>query len=336
MNKLQIIYSLFVFFLCSYLFGADDDNWKIRGGVFSTESEINISVFPDRVSEELNEFFPGYIDGFVKEDDSGNIGGRTGNWGYQSEEQITARPDYVRYQKIEGAELKQGYASAGKRFKNQGVFLEFGRILDEESNWLFQGKLHFFRKDIRMHNTLRYNTVGTYYDYPLDGVVPPEAPYEGRYVQTPGVPRLGVDPEKTPYSGGEEFTQLQDLNFESTVLDLSISLARKLIEIDRFIFLIQAGGGVEMSRIKIEFQNQANVLGTNIINEKDVFNHSAIYDYYVFGGLKMSYYLSEEKQWRFSLGLDYRMGLDDLNIMNNHVNLSKREVRYHFGFGKAF
>jgi len=136
-----------------------------------------------------------YDDGYVHVDSSGNAGGETWNWGYQSAPQV------------QGDTLTMHSGSAtinGTLNQNDnpaiGFDLAFGRNLGAVpgGKWGLQAAFDF--SDISIHNNDTLTGTGTQISdaFSLGGAIPPMAPYAGSFAG-PGA-LLGDTPNRTTAS----------------------------------------------------------------------------------------------------------------------------------------
>lgn len=142
-----------------------------------------------------------YDDGYVRVDSSGNLGGRTSNWGYQNSSQVAG--DAMQFHAIHSSS-----STAVADDPQYGAELTYQRVLgrvfsSSSANWGLEVGLGYTDLD------LRKNTDGTAPvttdTYPLNGVLPPGPGYNGPF-DGPG-PLLGDTPTRTTTSANRRSRQ---------------------------------------------------------------------------------------------------------------------------------
>lgn len=131
-----------------------------------------------------------YQDGYVARDSSGNVGDRTWYWGYANNNQIA------------GDNLLLSHSVAGpvQDIKNEpqaGLEVSYSRQLGDYqgTKWGIEGTFDYMELDFRAHGLANPQVLAVD-AFPLNGVVPPLAPYSGSYAG-PG-PLLGATPTRYP------------------------------------------------------------------------------------------------------------------------------------------
>lgn len=124
-----------------------------------------------------------YDDGYNRVDSSGNAGGYTWYWGYQSP------------QSVQGGNLVlQSYSSPANAVSNDrqddpqhGLEISYSRELYRKKSWRagLEGAFGYSLISIADSHNLRANVYRTNDSFALGGVVPPQAPYNGTF-QGPG------------------------------------------------------------------------------------------------------------------------------------------------------
>ena len=134
-----------------------------------------------------------YDDGFVRVDGSGNRGGLTWNWGYQSAAQIAGNDTVLMHATAAPANL----ASSAQSDPQWGGEFFYKRRLARQSwgAWGVETALGYVDLDTWDSQTLTGNAVVTTDSYPLGGLIPPQAPYAGS-LTGPGV-LIGDSPTRT-------------------------------------------------------------------------------------------------------------------------------------------
>lgn len=126
-----------------------------------------------------------YSDGFVRTDNTGNAGGLTTHWGYDSPSQVSGGNVYLR-----GSRDGSIGENAGSDFSHGFEFL-YGRYLGTlgKGRWGLDFGLNYMSVKIdagfdASRSVLNVDGFG------LGGIVPPGAPYAGPFTSGPGVPLL--------------------------------------------------------------------------------------------------------------------------------------------------
>lgn len=132
-----------------------------------------------------------YDDGYVLVDGSGNFGGLTGYWGYDNPSQVVG--DGMEFHSVQA-----GGSSSSKDDPQYGFEIVYQRILGDFSTgasgiWGFQAGFSYTDLDLQGRN--RGSTPVTTDTYPLNGVLPPLAGYNGTFAG-PGA-LLGDTPVRT-------------------------------------------------------------------------------------------------------------------------------------------
>ena len=196
-----------------------------------------------------------YDDGYVLVDSSGDAGGLTQNWGYQNASQFNVGSDTMQFHAIQS-----GNHSSATDNPQYGGEIIYQRVISSlpflPSDWGFEAAFGFTELDLR--NNLG-GTVPVITDsYPLNGVIPPGAGYQGTF-NGPG-PLLGDTPTRTTTSAsvagyqklsGQLFSfrlgPFAELNFTpklSLAASAGLTLAPTTVDYDFSETYAVAGGGV--------------------------------------------------------------------------------------------
>jgi hypothetical protein len=141
-----------------------------------------------------------FNDGYVLEDNTGNAGGITGNWGYNNASQYNAVADTLTYHGTSGYEVMgSDRDDAGP---SAGFDMVYGANLFTFHKVRIGVELGFglLPLSITDHQTLSGTVNGDTYTYDTGGISLPVAPYQGTANSTGGAP-LSAEPSTiTPYS----------------------------------------------------------------------------------------------------------------------------------------
>jgi hypothetical protein len=174
-----------------------------------------------------------YSDGFVNVDSSGNAGNLTWNWGYHHASQISG--DTVLMHAASGS---SGAVSSDSDDPNLGFELSYMRDLGHESwgRWGIKAAFGYTTIDLRTGAQLITDA------YPLNGVVPPIAPYAGSF-SGPGVV-IGSLPTRSTAPGG-------NWCLDATLYDFHLGPAVAL-DITRRLS-VELGGGLAVGLVDSTF-----------------------------------------------------------------------------------
>jgi hypothetical protein len=155
-----------------------------------------------------------YSDGFVNVDSSGNAGNLTWNWGYQNPSQISG--DTVL---MHAASVSSGAGASRSDDPTLGFEVSYVRDLGHEcwGRWGIKAAFGYTAIDLCAGGQLITDA------YPLNGVVPPIAPYAGSF-SGPGVV-IGSLPTRSLTGSRKLDATLYDFHLGPTV---SLDLAKRL------------------------------------------------------------------------------------------------------------
>jgi len=132
-----------------------------------------------------------YDDGYVQVDGSGNFGDLTSYWGYDNPSQVVG--DGMEFHAIQS-----GGSSSADDNPQYGIEIVYQRVLGDlptESSGIWGFQAGFSYTDLDLHGRSRGTTPVTIDTYPLNGVLPPLAGYNGTFAG-PGA-LLGDTPVRT-------------------------------------------------------------------------------------------------------------------------------------------
>jgi hypothetical protein len=136
-----------------------------------------------------------YNDGYVLVDGSGNFGGLTGYWGYVNPSQVVGPGNGTG---MAFHAIQSGGSSSAEDNPQYGFEIVYQRVLGDlptESPGIWGFQAGFSYTDLDLHGRGRGTTPVTIDTYPLNGVLPPLAPYNGTFLG-PGA-LLGDTPVRT-------------------------------------------------------------------------------------------------------------------------------------------
>jgi hypothetical protein len=146
-----------------------------------------------------------YDDGYVRIDSSSNAGGLTWNWGYENSGQAVG--DTIEFHSIQSAEKESSdEAQYGLEFTYQRLL---GRFFSR-GVWGFEGAFSYTDLDLQSDRSPAAGTSLITDSFPLNGVLPPNAPYHGT-LNGPG-PLLGDTPARTVGTDTQTFASEHQLS----------------------------------------------------------------------------------------------------------------------------
>src|SRR5437868_6977375 len=134
-----------------------------------------------------------YNDGYVRVDSSGNAGGVTWNWGYQNNSQVVG--DTLQFHAVQSDPASGGSNNKVSDDPQVGIELIYQRVIGSFSssgNWGLEAGFGYTDLDVRGNAGTGSVTTDT---FPLNGVLPPGAGYNGTF-SGPG-PVIGDTPTRT-------------------------------------------------------------------------------------------------------------------------------------------
>jgi hypothetical protein len=206
-----------------------------------------------------------YDDGFVHLDSSGNVGGKTWNWGYERASQLNPQNggsiDYSLTNSLSNGRVDEdSSASAGVELF---TYYDMGAVgipglKDHGATWGFRGGLHYARIQSDNGENVTTDLTKLTDHFSLDGVIPPLAPYTGSF-GGPG-PLLGDSPTRTISSGGQAvIVGSRDLDVHLTTFNfgsyLELPLTRKLS------FMVEGGVSAAVASGSYDFKSATTVTG---------------------------------------------------------------------------
>lgn len=334
---MKMYFAVFLAFLAAITkaHGAPDDLWQVSVGYAHDRDRLSFRAEPVISSNWAQSAFPGYLDGFVLEDDSGNIGGRTGNWGFNDQTQVTDRPGYVRYREVVGSELTSSGQAQVRSFSRHGLTAGVRRFLGEERKWAVGLDFYYSRNRVAFQQDLVFQLQERFADHPLEGVTPPTAPYAGRFVQTPGVPRLVFEPERSPTFLVPGPVQSSQAMVRYRVLDGALSVSRQIWRNERWRFSGRAGLGIEYGRVRMVLDQETVYEGQVMQTERGVRLSDSRADLYGLLGLDAQYSFGEEGDWAVVVSGDYRWWRESRVILKSLYH-EKRPVRLQVALRREF
>jgi hypothetical protein len=124
-----------------------------------------------------------YDDGYVRLDASGNAGGLTWNWGYQNASQVVG--DTMQFH---ARQAQSGFGPSSQRASDDlqyGLELTYQRVIGNflsSGHWGFEAAFGYTDLDLRAQRSGVGSSKLTTDSFPLNGVLPPGAGYNGTFV----------------------------------------------------------------------------------------------------------------------------------------------------------
>ena len=144
-----------------------------------------------------------YDDGFVRVDSSGNFDDRTWNWGYDSSSQFNpANGGIVTFSRSSGladaSDSESGESASGIQFSaiyDGGPLPSSFPVPGDGVKWGARFSLNLLGGDVRSNGDLQASISRLEDTYALNGVVPPQSPWQDGSFQGPG-PRISDTPTR--------------------------------------------------------------------------------------------------------------------------------------------
>lgn len=154
-----------------------------------------------------------YDDGYVKLDSSGNAGGLTWNWGYQSASQVVG--DTMQFHATQFGQPSRSDINGATDDPQFGTELTYQRILGHlplgpHTRWGLEAALGYTILDLKDNSSASRVDTATTDTYQLNGVLPPSAGYNGTF-SGPGA-LLGDTPARTTASSVTTISTHQKLS----------------------------------------------------------------------------------------------------------------------------
>jgi len=205
-----------------------------------------------------------YDDGYVRRDSSGNIGGRTWNWGYDDSSQVVG--DTIEYHKIDSSILPSSISKSSDD-PSYGLELVYQRLagtFGSGGGWGFEGAFSYHDLDIRDQRSRTGSGTLLSDSFSLNGVAPPNARYRGT-VNGPGpllsdTPTRSITGETVSFASdhhlhgqmfGFRFGPFIEWNFNrrlSVALSGGLALAPALLDYDFEETVTTESGRLEFAR----------------------------------------------------------------------------------------
>lgn len=226
---------------------------------FKADFQNNATVNPGAAIPGVDHT---YNDGYVLLDSSGNAGGLTWNWGYQNAAQVVG--DTMQFTAIASSSLSAAGNNQVTDDPQYGVELIYQRVLGHigsgsSIHWGVEAGFSYTDLDLRDNRSATGPVTVTTDSFPLNGVIPPSAGYNGTF-QGPGA-LLGDTPTRTTAASTANLTSHQKLsgqlygirlgpfaewNFTpqlSLAASVGLTLAPSAVDYDFSETITLAGGG---------------------------------------------------------------------------------------------
>lgn len=195
-----------------------------------------------------------YDDGYVGVDSSGNSGGQTWYWGYETPGQVNLGTDSLAMTALQGGTLPEiGSVTDDPQV---GAEISFQRVLGEFGGayWGFELGGSWTPVDLRNDTAFGSSLTRITDAYSLGGITPPSAPYHGSFAG-PG-PTISDSPARTEVT--QSVTITGDRRIESTMYGIRLG---PLLEVPMGEPLsLQITGGVLLTYADSEFSYSERVV----------------------------------------------------------------------------
>lgn len=289
-----------------------DPNRFYANARFSFNISASLKSLPIAPSAE-----PDYYDGFVRPDISGNAGGLTWNWGYQTADQVG--------DSLPGGALSMHYFASSPRDGTSqtldsditaGFEIGYGRQLglirlgpNRSAVWGVQGGFGSLDINLDGSSLLKGNASLVEHVYALGGVVPPVAPYTGSF-EGPG-PLIPTTPASSVTSA-VGVTSQQNAQLDALVLGFKVGPFVEVPIYKRLSLHASAGAAIMDALTELKCSETMQIDGTSTILQR-TFNYEN--DEWVFGfyaNLALGWSVTDT--FTFVLGAQYQ-GLDDVEVV---------------------
>jgi hypothetical protein len=294
----------------------------------SLQFGLNINASFKGIGGSLNPSMniPGHYDnGYVLTDISGNAGGQTWYWGYDSSSQNNAANHTISFDRTTASAIGNPSASADDSAGTPGFELDYDRQLGAKEDWHnlrygFDSAVNFVPISINNNNT--FSAVASkqtdIYSY-TPGTTPPTAPYQGSY-QGPGfvinVPGSPAPPTLYPNS-----TVSSQDNFDANLFGLHLG---PYVEIpfgkkEQLTLSLAGGLAVGLLDANESWKQTVTIPGNGTITSTGSGNaFDVLWGWYV--GANMDYRFSEH--WGVAGGVQFQdLGTYDHTFDGRQVSL---------------
>ena len=260
-----------------------------------------------------------YDDGFVHVDSSNNLGGKTWNWGHNSDTQVNGGSiDFSITNSVANARTDED--SSAKGGVELYTYYDMGAVAipglrERGATWGFRGGLHYAHINVDSNNTISSGLSTLTDRFNLDGVIPPLAPYVGSF-GGPG-PLLGDSPSRTITTGGKALVAgSRHLDVDLTTFTFGTYLEVPVAQ--RFDLMFEAGVSAAVAAGSYDFESSttATGLGTQASSGSDS-DSSVLTGFYL--GVGGTYQLSDK--WSIQAAGRYQC-MEDFELGGNGSNAS--------------
>lgn len=234
-----------------------------------------------------------YDDGFVRVDGSGNFGGLTGYWGYDNASQVVG--DGMEFHSVQA-----GGPSSSDDDPQLGFEMVYQRILGDittDSSGIWGLQAGFSYTDLDLQGRSRGSASVITDTYPLNGVLPPLAGYNGTFAG-PGA-LLGDTPVRT--LGSAAFFRDQQLNGDLFALRLGPFVEWSLTP--KLSLSASAGLTVAPTKLDYDFSETATLVsGVGFSNSGHSSDTEVLYGAYLDARLRYEY----SENWSVYVGAQFQ------------------------------
>ncbi len=258
-----------------------DSPWRVGAGyaqLLGLKTEFTgLGTFrsPNAIQPLGNGIERDYDNGYVHLDSSGNLGGLTWNWSYDSNAQYrpagTGTIDYSITNSLANAQTEEdeGAKPGAEIFAYYDMGAAgFHGLGNRQATWGFRAGLQYSRINVSNFNPLTTGLTTTTDSYDLGGTPAPQAPFVGN-PNGPG-PLLSDNPTRNTLVGGTGLvTGSRELDVDLTLLNLGSYLDIPLTE--KLDLLLEAGVSLGVASGSYHFHSATTVtgLGTQTSNGSD-------------------------------------------------------------------
>jgi len=217
-----------------------------------------------------------YDNGFVHVDSSGNLGGKTWNWGYDDNSRYSAAGtgsinlsltnSLADGRVSENSDAQQGFECF--------AYLDMGAVAipalkDLGATWGFRGGLHYARVNADNGNLVAAGVTTLTDSFNLGGTLPPLAPFSGSF-GGPG-PLINDAPSRSVATGGQALVVgSRALDVDLTTLSLGAYLEVPLTR--KFSVMLEAGFSAALAAGSYDFNSATSITG---LGTQQSFGHAS-------------------------------------------------------------
>ena len=211
-----------------------------------------------------------YDNGFVRVDSSGNVGGKTWNWGYDDNSQYDSVGDSLEFSISnsqangsikESDDLSGGFEVFGLYDMGEIPSLSLG---NRSARWGLKATLHYANISIGNSSSLTSGVSKMTDSFGLGGVLPPSAPYSGSF-SGPG-PLIGDSPIRTMGESSSGALVSGERDLEVHLFSLTVGPYLEYPITNRLSLSAEAGLSLALVSGEYDFSSSTSIVGAGTQN----------------------------------------------------------------------